>query len=432
MQVAVEVKDGLERIITVGLPADDLQKEVQSRLQNLSRTTKLNGFRPGKIPFSVIKQRFGEQVNAEVLNKKVQETFYQAVSQEKLRPAGLPEIEQVKDDNKDVISYTAKFEIYPEFEVATIEGSKFEKPIVNIADADIDSTVDNIRKQQQHFHSVEREVQKDDRVTINFSGTIDGENFEGNEGKEVPLVIGSKQMIDGFEDGLTGAKAGDDLTLNLNFPEEYHFEKVAGKAVEFKVALVKVEEPHLPELNDEFFKLFGVTEGGEDAFRAEVKKNMEVELEKNTSAKMKNSVMERVLELNQFDIPKALIQDEAKSIAEQMKKQYQVQGNNLEQDLSLFEGEAKKRVSLGLILAELVKKNDIKVSDDELKDKISKMAQSYENPQEVINYYLNDQQRKMEMESVVLEEKVVDWAFDQGNVNEKKYSFTEFMSPQGK
>jgi trigger factor len=432
MQVAVEVKDGLERIITVDLPANDLEKEVQSRLQNLSRTTKLNGFRPGKIPFSVIKQRFGEQVNAEVLNKKVQETFYQAVTQEKLRPAGVPEIEQVKNDDKETVSYTAKFEIYPEFEIASIEGSEFEKPIVNIVDADIDSTIENIRKQQQHFHSVEREVQKDDRVTINFTGTIDGEGFEGNEGKEVPLVIGSKQMIEGFEEGLTGAKAGDDLTLDLNFPEEYHFEKVAGKAVEFKVSLIKVEEPHLPELNEEFFKLFGVTEGTEDAFRAEVKKNMEVELEKNTNAKMKNSVMERVLELNQIEIPKALIQDEAKNIAEQMKKQYQVQGNNLDQDLSLFEGEAKKRVSLGLILSEVVKKNEIKVSDEELKEKISAIAESYENPQEVINYYLDDQQRKIEMESIVLEEKVVDWAYAQSKVNEKEYSFTEFMSPEGK
>jgi len=432
MQVAVEVKEGLERILTVSLPADDLEKEAQTRLQNLSRTTKLNGFRPGKIPFSVIKQRFGQQVNAEILNEKVQKSFYEAVTQEKLKPAGIPEIEQVKDDNKDTVSYTAKFEVYPEFEIASIDGSEFEKPIVNIADADVDSTIDNIRKQQQHFHEVKRKVKKDDKVTLNFTGTIDGEAFEGNEGKEVPLVIGSKQMIEGFEEGITGAKAGDDLTLNLNFPEEYHYEKVAGKAVEFKVSIVKVEEPHLPELNDDFYKLFGVTDGGEEAFRAEVKNNMQVELDKNTKAKMKNAVMDRVLELNQVDIPKALIQDEAKNLSEQMKKQYQIQGNDLEQDLSLFEGEAKKRVSLGLILSEIVKTKEIKVAEDELKAKIEELAQSYENPQEVVNYYLNDQQRKVDMEAIVLEEKVVEWAFSQSKVNEKEYSFTEFMNPEGK
>jgi len=432
MQVAVEVREGLERILTVSLPADDLEKEAQTRLQNLSRTTKLNGFRPGKIPFSVIKQRFGQQVNAEILNEKVQKSFYEAVTQEKLKPAGIPEIEQVKDDNKDTVSYTAKFEVYPEFEIASIDGSEFEKPIVNIADADVDSTIDNIRKQQQHFHEVKRKVKKDDKVTLNFTGTIDGEAFEGNEGKEVPLVIGSKQMIEGFEEGITGAKAGDDLTLNLNFPEEYHYEKVAGKAVEFKVSIVKVEEPHLPELNDDFYKLFGVTDGGEEAFRAEVKNNMQVELDKNTKAKMKNAVMDRVLELNQVDIPKALIQDEAKNLSEQMKKQYQIQGNDLEQDLSLFEGEAKKRVSLGLILSEIVKTKEIKVAEDELKAKIEELAQSYENPQEVVNYYLNDQQRKVDMEAIVLEEKVVEWAFSQSKVNEKEYSFTEFMNPEGK
>ncbi len=432
MQVAVEVKEGLERVITVGLPAGDLEKEVQSRLQNLSRTTKINGFRPGKIPFSVITQRFGQQVHAEVLNQKVQESFYQAVSQEKLRPAGVPEIDQVKDDDKDTISYTAKFEVYPSIEPASIEGSEFEKPVVKISSADIDTTVENIRKQQQHFHEVEREVQQDDKVTINFSGTIDGEAFEGNEGKEVPLTIGSKQMIEGFEEGIIGAKASDDLTLNLTFPEDYHFKEVAGKSVEFKINVVKVEEAHLPELNTEFYKLFGVTEGGKKAFKTEVKKNMETELEKNIQMKMKNSVMDKFQELNKVDIPKALIEDEAKNIAEQMRQQYQIQGNDLEQDLTLFEDEAKKRVSLGLLLSEVVNKNNISVSDDELKEKIEGLSQSYENPQEVVNYYLNDEKRKMDMKAVVLEEKVVDWAFAQGNVTEKKYSFTEFMTPEGK
>jgi trigger factor len=432
MQVAVEVKEGLERVITVGLPADEMEKEIQSRLQNLSRTTKLNGFRPGKVPFKVIKQRFGEQVNAEVLNQKVQDTFYKAVSDEKLRPAGVPVIEQVKDDNKETVSYTATFEVYPEFEVATIDGSEFEKPIVNIADSDVDTTIENIRKQQQHFHVVEREAKADDRLTLNFTGTIDGEAFDGNEGKEVPLVLGSKQMIEGFEEGLIGATAGSDITLNLNFPEKYHHEPVAGKAVKFKVNVVKVEEPHLPELNDEFFKMFGVTDGGEEAFRAEVEKNMGVELEKSTGMKMKNAVMERVLELNTIDIPKALIEDEAKAIAEQMKQKYQVQGNNLEQDLSLFEEEAKKRVSLGLLLSEIVKVNDIKVDDDELTAKIESLAQSYENPKEVVDYYLNDKNRKVEMQSVLLEEKVVTWAYDKAKVIDKEYTFTEFMNPETK
>jgi len=432
MQVAVEVKEGLERVITVGLPAADINQQIQTRLKELSRTTKLNGFRPGKIPPAVINQRFGQQVNDEVMNKTMQESFYKAVMQEKLQPAGVPEINPVKDDNKETISYTAKFEIYPEISPASFEGSEFEKPVVKIMAADIDKTIENIRKQQQHFHESDEKVKQDDKVTMNFSGTIDGEAFEGNEGKEVPLTIGSKQMIEGFEDGIIGAKAGDNLTLNLNFPEKYHFEKVAGKAVEFKVDVVKVETPHLPELNDEFYKLFGVSEGGKKAFKAEVKKNMETELAKNIQTKTKNAVMNRVNELNDVTVPKALVQDEAKNIAEQMKQQYQVEGNNLQQDLSLFEEEAKKRVGLGLVLAEIVKENKIDVTDDELKTKIEEMAQSYENPAEVVNYYMNDQNRKRDMQSVVMEEKVVDWALKQGTVTEKKYSFSEFMTPEGK
>jgi len=431
MQVSVETKDGLERIMTVELPASELDDEVKTRLQSLSRTTKLNGFRPGKVPFSVIQQRYGAQVNAEVLNEKIQRSFYEAVVQEKLQPAGTPEIKPVTQDDKEKVVFSAEFEVYPEISIVAMDSAEFEKPLVKIEEADIDSTIENIQKQHQHFHDVEREIQENDKVTTDFVGTIDSEAFKGNEGKSVPVTIGSKQMIAGFEDGLIGAKAGDELNLNLNFPEDYHYEEVAGKPVDFKVNVIKVEEPHLPELDEEFFKMFGVTEGGVEAFRAEVKKNMQVELDRNIAAKEKNDVMDKILEFHKVDVPKALVTEEAKSIAAQMRQQYQIQTPNEDDvDLTLFEEQAKRRVSLGLILADIVKQNELKNTPEEIKARVEELAESYENPPEVVEFYMGNKERQAEIESLLLEEKVVAWVHGQAKVSEKEFTFTEFMSPE--
>jgi len=430
MQVSVETKEGLERIMTVELPAAELDGEVKSRLQSLTRTTKLNGFRPGKVPFSVIQKRFGAQVNAEVLNEKIQRSFYEAVMQEKLQPAGTPEIKPVTQDDKEKVVFSAEFEVYPEITIAAMDSAEFEKPIVKIEETDIDTTVENIRKQHQHFHEVERGIQENDKVTTDFVGTIDGEAFKGNEGKSVPVTVGSKQMIAGFEDGLIGAKAGDELNLNLNFPEDYHFDEVAGKPVDFKVNVLKVEEPHLPELDDDFFKMFGVSDGGLDAFRAEVKKNMQVELDRNTAAKEKNDVMDKVLEFHDVDVPKALVTEEAKNIAAQMQQQYQIEApKDQDLDLTLFEEQAKRRVALGLILADIVKQHELKNTPDEIKARVEELAESYENPKEVVEFYMGNKERLAEIESLLLEEKVVAWVHEQANVSEKELSFADFMSP---
>jgi trigger factor len=431
MQVSVETKEGLEREMTVEFPSSDMNGEIQSRLQSMTKSVKLNGFRPGKVPFAVIKKRFGGQVKAEVLNEKLQQSYYEALSQEKINPAGQPTIDILDADNKDIISYKATFEVYPEITPASLTEQNFEKASVEITDADIDATVDNIRKQNQTFVDVDRGAKEGDQVTVDFTGTIDGEAFKGNEGINVPVVIGKGSMIKGFEEGLIDAKAGEELTLHLTFPEDYHFDDVKGKAVLFNVKVNAVQEAALPELNDEFFAKFGITEGGNDAFREEVKRNMQIELDKAIAAKLKNQVMDAILEVNDVTVPNALVQEEAKNMAQQMQSQYQLEAHGeAELQTSLFEEQARRRVALGLILADIVKTNEIKASQDKVKEKIAEMAATYENPQEVVQYYTSDKNRMAEIESFVLEEMVVNWACEQGKTEEKNYSFTEFMNPE--
>ncbi|MCP3852384.1 MAG: trigger factor [Gammaproteobacteria bacterium] len=431
MQVSVETKEGLEREMVVEFATAEMNSEVNTRLQSLSKSAKINGFRPGKVPMSVIKKRYAGQVEAEVLNEKLQQSYYEAVNQEKLKPAGQPKIDMVESDSNDVFKYKAVFEVYPEITTASLDGQAFEKANVVIGEEDIDLTVDNIRKQNQVFNEVERGAQAEDQVVVDFTGTIDGEAFKGNEGQQVPVTLGQGQMIEGFEEGIKGAKAGDELTLDLKFPEDYHYADVAGKDVQFAVTVSAVKEAALPELNDEFFTKFGITEGGNDAFRTEVKNNMQLELDKAISAKLKNQVMDSILDVNEIIVPKALVEEEAKNMAQQMQSQYQMQGQGeAELQTSLFEEQAKRRVSLGMLLAELVKENEITASPESVKAKISELATTYENPQEVMDYYMSDKEKMAEMESFVLEEKIVDWACEQATVAEKDFTFTEFMNPK--
>ncbi|MCU7938847.1 MAG: trigger factor [gamma proteobacterium symbiont of Bathyaustriella thionipta] len=431
MQVSVETKEGLERELTVEFPTSDINGEVNTRLQSLTKTAKINGFRPGKIPMAVIKKRYGGQVEAEVLNEKLQQSYFEAVNQEKLKPAGQPTINMVENDDKDNISYTAIFEVYPEITPASLEGQSFEKANVTIGDADIDSTVENIRKQNQTFIEVDRAAQDEDQVVVDFVGTIDGEAFKGNEGKQVPVTLGQGQMIEGFEQGVKGAKSGDSLTLDLKFPGDYHYKDVAGKDVQFAVTVLAIKEATLPELNDEFYTKFGITEGGMDAFREEVKKNMQLELDKAIAARLKNQVMDSIMDVNEITVPKSLVEEEAKNMAEQMQSQYQMETQGDAQlQTSLFEDQAKKRVSLGMILAELVKVNEITASQEVVMEKINEMAATYENPQEVMDYYMSHKEKLAEIESFVLEEKIVDWACEQATVSDKDFTFTEFMNPK--
>ncbi len=430
MQVSIEATGGLERRMTVEVPEERIEKEVQNRLQQLARTTKLKGFRPGKVPLKVVAQQYGGQVRQEVLEQVIQSSFYEAVQQEKLHPAGNPRIEPQSLEKGKNLAYTAVFEVFPEFEPAPIEGVSLEKTVGEVSDADVDKMFETLRKQRTRWNPVEREAKEGDRVVVDFKGTIEGEEFKGNAGQEVPITLGSKRMIDGFEERLVGVKAGEAHTLDLTFPADYAYKEVAGKPVQFMVTVKSVAEAELPELDEEFAKSFGIQEGGIDGLREEVRKTMQRELRQTLKAKVKQQVMDKLLEINSIEVPKALVDSEAKVLADQMRQNMHVpQGKKgVDLDPAMFEEQARRRVSLGLLLSEIIKRNELKADADKVRETIEELAAGYEHPEEVVKWYYGDRRRLSEVESLVLEDQVVDWALSHAQVDEKQVSFDEVMN----
>ncbi|QKT02549.1 trigger factor [Ectothiorhodospiraceae bacterium 2226] len=433
MQVSVESTGGLTRRMKVSVPAERIDQEVESRLKRMTRSVRIKGFRPGKVPFGVVQRQYGPQVRQEVVGEVVQSTFYEAVVQEKLRPAGSPSIEPEESGDADGgFGYVATFEVYPEVEPAPLEGVKIEKSVAQVADEDVERMIDNLRKQRRSFEAVERPAAEGDRVVMDYNGTIEGEDFPGNRGQDVPVELGSGRMIEGLEAGLIGAKAGETRTLDLKFPEDYHFKEVAGKPVQFEVTVKAVEESRLPEVDEAFAKGFGV-EGGADALRAEVRGNMERELNQGLHAKAKRAVMDKLLELNAIDLPAALIDGEAGRLAQQMHQQLVAQGarpEDVKMDPSMFRDEASRRVALGLILAEIIKRQGFKADPAKVREMVDNTAASYEHPEEVVKWYYAEKGRLADLESANLEDQVVDWALEQADVVEQPTSFQEVMNPQ--
>ncbi len=430
MQVSVETTSGLERRMTVGIPADRIQNEVNKRLQQTAKRARVDGFRPGKVPMSVIRKRFGASAHQEVIGEVIQSSFYEAVMQEKLNPAGAPSVEPKSMEEGKDFEYIATFEVYPEVALAGFEGISVERPESEVTDADVDTMLETLRKQNTRFEAVERAAENGDQVTIDFVGKIDGEAFQGGAANGTNLVLGSGRMIPGFEEGLVGAKAGDSLTLNVTFPEDYQNLDLAGKAAEFETTVQAVAAPALPELDDEFFAKFGVTEGGLDGFRAEVRKNMERELRQAIKTKVKAQVMDGLLESNTVEVPKALISSEIDRLREQAGQQFGGANFDVSQlPAELFEEQAKRRVSLGLIVAEVVKQNDIKPDNDRVRAMVEELASAYQEPEQVVNWYYQNEQQLGEIQSVVLEEQVVDTVLQKAQVTDKKVAYEEAVKP---
>ena len=430
MQVSVETTSGLERRMTVGIPADRIENEVNKRLQQTAKRARVDGFRPGKVPMSVIRKRFGASAHQEVIGEVIQSSFYEAVMQEKLNPAGAPSVEPKSMEAGKDFEYIATFEVYPEVTLAGFETISVERPESEVTDADVDTMLETLRKQNTRFEAVERAAENGDQVTIDFVGKIDGEVFQGGTANGTNLVLGSGRMIPGFEEGLVGAKAGDSLTLNVTFPDDYQNLDLAGKAAEFETTVQAVAAPALPELNDEFFAQFGVNEGGLEGFRAEVRKNMERELRQAIKTKVKGQVMDGLLNTNTVEVPKALISTEIDRLREQAVQQFG--GANIEASqlpAELFEEQAKRRVSLGLIVAEVVKQNDIKPDNDRVRAMVEELASAYQEPEQVINWYYQNEQQLGEIQSVVLEEQVVDTVLQKAQVTDKKVAYEEAVKP---
>ncbi|HHJ1297537.1 trigger factor [Pseudomonas sp. SWRI59] len=429
MQVSVENTSALERRMTIAVPADRVETEVNKRLQQTARRAKVAGFRPGKVPMSVIRQRFEADARQEVFGDLVQSSFYEAVVEQKLNPAGAPAVEPKSFEKGKDLEFVAIFEVFPEFTVAGLESINVERLSAEVADADLDNMLEVLRKQNTRFETVERAAQNDDQVNIDFVGKVDGEVFAGGSAKGTQLVLGSGRMIPGFEDGLVGAKAGEERVVNVTFPEDYQNLDLAGKAAEFTITVNSVSAPALPELNEEFFAQFGIKESTLEGFRTEVRKNMERELRQAIKAKVKNQVMDGLLAANPIEVPKALLENEVNRLRVQAVQQF---GGNIKPEqlpAELFTEQAKRRVVLGLIVAEVVKQFELKPDEGKVREMIEEMASAYQEPEQVISWYYKNDQQLNEVRSVVLEEQVVDTVLQKATVTDKSVSYEEAVKP---
>lgn len=426
MQVSVETTAALERRMTVGLSKERIEPEIQNRLRSLARKAKIKGFRPGKVPVRVVEQKYGHQVRQEVIGEVVQASFYEAIEQEKLRPVGEPTFAFNTDfkDLEEGLSYTATFEIYPEVLTLQTDGLPVEKPLATVMETDIDTMLYRLRQQRQTWQEVDRVAQVGDRVIIDFVGTLNGAPFKGNEAQQVSLFLGQKNLVlPGLEDQLVGSHANEDREADLTFPPDYTNLELAGQTVHFMIHVHSVAEPQLPPIDAEFAKAFGVEDGNIDTLRRDARTNMERELEYAIRGKIKQQLLETLLQANPVEVPQSLINEEAQRLLKTRQAAWQNQALTLE----MFKEEALKRVKLGVLVSELVKKQSIQVQPEQVRQLIERIAFAYENPEEVINSYYKDKQRLKEVESMVLEDQVVDWLLARAQLTEKPTDFYTLM-----
>lgn len=431
MQVSVEKTSELSRKMTVSIPDAVVQEKMETRFKKLAREVKVDGFRPGKVPASMVKKLYGDRVKNEVTGDLIQSTYFEALQQQELVPAGHPHIQPA--DKDEGFEYVAEFEVYPEISLDGVSQLQISRPSATVSESDVDNMIEKLRQQKKTWNTVERAAQAGDQVTIHFSGVSEGENFTDGKVENYKLEIGAQQMIPGFEDELKGLAAGAGKTFSVTFPEKYNSEKLAGKAAEFEIEMVKVEEPVLPELDADFIKAYGVEQGDVVAFRADVKANMERELVQGLKSKLKNAVMDVLYDKIEITTPNALIDQEIQTMmqpyAERAKKM-RLKLEDLQLPRDMFENQAKRRVALGLILGEIIQKNEIKIDAGKVRTVIEDMAKSYEKPEDVVNWYYADKKRLNDVEQMVLEDQAVDWVVSQAKITDETVGFSDVMEKQ--
>ncbi|WP_230382403.1 trigger factor [Piscirickettsia salmonis] len=430
MRVAVEAGEGLERRLDIAVPATRINGEVDKRLKKIGLTAKMDGFRPGKVPFAVVKSRYGASVYQEVASEVMQSSFYEAIQQEELHPAGYPRFELAKEAEKEEFSFQAVFEVMPKVELIDLVGAEVEKAVGLVEDKDVDNMLETLRKQHCNWVSVEREAQDGDRLAIDFEGRKDGETFAGGSSENFSLVLGSGMMIPGFEDGIMGMKLAEERVINVAFPENYQVSDLAGQPAEFTVKVHGIEAPELPEINDDFAKRLEVNGETVEALREELRTTMQRELDLSVQNKNKTEILDLLVEKNSIDLPKTLIDAEVGRLQQQMQKQYgQMQGAKAPDfPASMFEEQATRRVLLGLLVAEVIEKKELKPDAERVKSMVEKLAAAYEQPQSVIDYYYNSKEKLAEVEAIVMEDQVVDALLEDAHVTEKNVTFAEVMS----
>ncbi|WP_154124389.1 trigger factor [Grimontia hollisae] len=430
MQVTVETTEGLERHLTITVPAANIEDAVTAELRNIAKNRRFDGFRKGKVPLKMVSRMYGKAVRNDVMGEVMQRHFIEAIIKEKINPAGAPTFTPVDtEEGKDLV-FKASFEVYPEIELKDLDKVEVVKPLTKVKDEDVEEMIETLRKQQASWSEVDAAAEATSRVTMDFTGSIDGEEFEGGKAEGFALVMGQGRMIPGFEDGIVGKKAGEEFTIDVTFPEDYHAENLKGKAAKFDIKLIKVEAQELPELTEEFVARFGVEDGSVEGLKAEVRKNMERELKQAVKNKIKEQVIDGLVEHNNIDVPSALIEQEVNVLRQQAVQRF---GGNMknapELPRELFEEQAKRRVVVGLLLGEVIKSEELKADEERVKALIEEMASAYEDPAEVVAYYEKDQRLMDNMRNLALEEQAIEALLAKANVSEKAQSFSELMNP---
>lgn len=436
MAVTVETLDKLERKMTLTLPVTAIQSEVDQRLKKLARTVKMDGFRPGKVPMSVVAQRYGYSVQYEVMNDKVGEAFAAAANEAKLRVAGQPKITEKEGAPEGELAFDAVFEVYPEVKINDLAEAEVEKTSTEVTDAAIDRTLDILRKQRRTFaqRAQDAAVEAGDRVTVDFEGKIDGEPFEGGKASDFQFMVGEGQMLKEFDESVRGMKAGESKTFPLAFPADYHGKDVAGKTADFMVTVKKIEASNLPEVNEAFAKSLGIQEGSVDALRADIRKNLEREVKFRLLAKNKQAAMDALVAKSELDLPKSIVQNEIDRLIESQRAELKQRGLKDVEKLPIPEDivrpQAERRVRLGLVVAELVRTNGLDAKPEQIKQHIEELAASYERPADVVRWYYGDNRRLAEVEAIVIENNVTDYILSKAKTVEKKVEFDELMGQQ--
>lgn len=431
MQVTVETVSKLERKMRITVPASEVSEKVEVKIKQAAGQVRIKGFRPGKVPIREVRRRFGPGILQEVSSEIMQQSFAAAVDQQSLKPAGMPEINDVVMELDKDLSFSALIEIFPEIKLGAFEDISVSKPVAEVSPDDLEMMIEKLREQRKSFLAVDRAAALEDQVTIDFSGTVDGEAFDGGQADGNKLVLGSNSMIPGFEDGIVGLKMGDEQDVTVTFPEDYQAEDLAGKQAVFAVKVHEVAESTLPELDEDFFKEFGVEDGGMDAFRVEVQNNMEKELKAAVENRVKTQVMDGLIKVTPVDSPKALVNEECNRMREEMVQQFgggqQFDVNML--PLELFTDQAERRVKLGLIVNAIVEQNNVVADEAQVRSKIEEIASSYEQPEQLINYYYSNEQQLNQVQSLVLEEQIVALILASAHIEELPVSYEEALKP---
>lgn len=430
MQTNPQPASPLERRIDMTVPMADIEKDVAQRLKKMARTVKMPGFRPGKVPFKMVEQHYGAQARNEAIGEAVERTFGNAVREQNLRVAGYPRIEPKSGEDASKLEFSAVFEVYPEVKLNGIGDKSIERPQLEVGEAEVDKTLEVLRKQRMTFSPAERGAAKGDRVTIDFTGKLNGEVFQGGQATDYPVVLGEGRMLPDFENGIAGLKAGESRTFDLTFPADYQAGDLAGKTVSFDVTVKGVEAPQLPAVDAEFAKSLGIEDGDVAKMRAEIRSNLEGEVKKRIKARIKDQAMQVLLDANPMEVPKALIEQESESMAEAARQDLANRGvdiKNMPVDATWFTAQAERRVKLGLIIAEAVKENALHAKPEQVRALIDEQAQSYEQPEEVVRWYYSQPQRLAQVEALAIEENVVNWVVANAQSTDKAASFDELM-----